>query len=101
MAIDKCIAVDLDKFIELHDIAKVEINTWKKQGVPDYVTNKKHEAKVTVHLLIEGEVRWEWKRTLKNNTYIDSHVFIQNPGVAVCMNEGNHRRNHACHRFRS
>ena len=90
MAIDKCIAGDLDKFIGLHDIAKVEVNTWKSQGVPDYVTNKKHEAKVTVHLLIEGEVRWERKRTLKNNTYIDSYVFIQNPGVAVCMNEGNH-----------
>ena len=62
-AIDKCIAGNLDKFIGRHDIAKVEVNTWKSQGVPDYVTNKKHEAKVTVHLLIEGEVRWNWKRT--------------------------------------
>ena len=38
--IDSCIVGKLDKFIGLHDIAKVKVVTWKRQGVPSYVTNK-------------------------------------------------------------
>ena len=38
--IDSCIVDELDKYIGWHDIAKVEVNTWRRQGVPNYVTNK-------------------------------------------------------------
>ena len=40
MAIDKVLVQDTNAFVGLHDIAKLEVNTWKKQGVANYRSNK-------------------------------------------------------------
>ena len=54
VSIDKVLVNEANPFVGLHNIAKLEVNNSKKQGVSNFRSNKKQQTKVTVHALLKG-----------------------------------------------